>query len=128
MAIGIKFPFEESFAGGVFKYTRTTPEKIRTNLISLLTTKRRQRPMHNNLYSPLWDYIFEPWDDISADKLKTELLDKISTFLNEITVQDIVFTFDDETNTLTTRIIYSIVELAGAQDFVEIDVLIQPEA
>ncbi len=128
MAIGIKFPFQESFDGGVFRFTRTTPEKVRTNLIALLTSKRRQRPMNNNLYSPLWDYIFEPWDEISADKLKTELLEKIATYIPEVTTEDIVFSFDEATNTLTTKIIYSIVELAGATDFVEIDVVIHNEA
>ena len=80
--------------------------------------------MNNNLYSPLWDYIFEPWDEISADKLKTQLLEKIATYIPEVTTEDIVFSFDEETNTLTTKIIYSIVELAGATDFVEIDVVI----
>jgi phage baseplate assembly protein W len=127
MAISIKFPFQESFDGGIFRYTRTTPEKVRTNLIALLTMKRKQRPMHNNLYSPLWDYIFEPWDEISADKLKTALLDKLATFMPEITTEDIFFSFDEFTNVLTTKIVYSIIELAGATDFVEIDVVILNE-
>ena len=90
MAIGIRFPFQESFEGGVFRYTRTTPEKVRTNLIALLTLKRKQRPMRNNMYSPLYDIIFEPWDDISEDKLRTALLDKLEQFMPEITVEDIV--------------------------------------
>lgn len=127
MAIGIKFPFEESFDGGIYRFTRTTPEKVRTNLISLLTLKRKQRPMHNALYSPLWDYVFEPWDEISADKLKTALLDKISSFIPEVTTEDIIFTFDEETLVLTTKIVYSIIELAGATDFIEIDVKIHSE-
>lgn len=127
MAIGIRFPFQESFEGGVFRYTRTTPEKVRTNLIALLTLKKKQRPMRNNMYSPLYDIIFEPWDDISEDKLRTALLDKLEQFMPEITVEDIVFTFDETTSVLTTKIVYSIVELAGMNDFVEINVTIQPE-
>ena len=127
MAIGIRFPFQESFEGGVFRYTRTTPEKVRTNLIALLTLKRKQRPMRNNMYSPLYDIIFEPWDDISEDKLRTALLDTLEQFMPEITVEDIVFTFDETTSVLTTKIVYSIVELAGMNDFVEINVTIQPE-
>lgn len=125
MAISIKFPFQESTDGGVFRYNKTTPEKIRTNLIALLTLKRKQRPMHNNLYSPLWDYVFEIWDEISSDKLKSELMDKLQTFIPEVTVEDIIFTFDETTNILTTKIVYSIIELAGATDFVEIDIPIQ---
>lgn len=127
MAIGIKFPFQEGFDGGVYKFTRTTPEKVRTNLFSLLTLKKKQRPMRNNLYSPLWDYIFEPWDEISADKLKSELLEKIEMFMPEITVEDVIFNFDEETNVLTTKVVYTIIELAGMTDFIEIDVEIQNE-
>lgn len=128
MAISIKFPFQESFEGGVYRFNKTTPEKVRTNLIALLTSKRRQRPMRNNLYSPLWDFIFEPWDEISAQKLKTALLDKIATFIPDITTEDVIFTFDEDTHVLTTKIVYSIIELAGMTDFVEIDVKILPTA
>jgi phage baseplate assembly protein W len=127
MAIGIRFPFQDSFEGGVFKYTKTTPEKVRTNLISLLTLRRKQRPMRNSLFSPLYDIIFEPWDEISEDQLRTALLEKIEMFMPEITVEDIVFTFDETTNVLTTKIVYSIIELAGINDSVEINVPIQPE-
>lgn len=125
MAIGLRFPFQESFEGGVFRYTRTTPEKVRSNLIALLTLKKRQRPMHNNLYSPLWDYVYEPWDEISADRLKTALLEKIETFIPDVITEDVLFSFDEVTSVLTTKIVYSIVELAGAKDSVEIDVIIQ---
>ena len=128
MAISIRFPFQESTQGGVYKYTNTTPEKIRTNLLSLLTAKKKQRPMHNNLYSPIWSYIFEPWDEISSDKLKTELLDKIETFIPEVTVTNVIFTFDEVTYILTTKIVYSIIELAGAQDSVVIDMQMQQAA
>lgn len=126
MAISIKFPFQESTEGGIFRYNVTSPEKVRTNLVSLLTTKKRQRPMNNDLYSPLYDYIFEPWDEISADKLRTDLYKKIEKYIPEITIEEIVFSFDENTLVLGTKIIYSIIELSGAQDFVEIDIQTQP--
>jgi phage baseplate assembly protein W len=122
MAIGIRFPFQESFEGGVFRYTKTTPEAIRTNLISLLTTKKKQRVMNNNLYSPLYDQIFEVWDEISEDKLKTELTSKINTYIPEITLEDLVFIFDEFSNVLTVKVVYGINTLGGTTDSVEIDV------
>lgn len=128
MAVSIRFPFQESFEGGVFRYTNTTPEKVRTNLISLLTTKRKQRPMHNNLYSPLWDIIFEPWDEIASDSLRTDIINKISIFFPDVDVQDVLFTFDETTSILTTQVVYSLIELAGATDYVEVDVQIQNES
>jgi phage baseplate assembly protein W len=126
MAISIKFPFQESSSGGIFKSNSTTSEKVRTNLISLLTTKRRQRPMNNDLYSPLYDAIFEPWDEILEDRLRTELQTKINKYIPEISINDIILTFDETTYVLTTKIVYSLIELSDATDFVEIDIQTQP--
>lgn len=127
MAIGIRFPFQESSEGGIFRYTKTSPEQVRTNLISLLTLKRRQRPMRNNLYSPLYDVIFEPWDEITEEKLRTNLLEKLEVYMPEIIVQNIIFFFEEDTHVLSTKVVYSIVELAGISDSVEINVTIQSE-
>src|ERR1022692_3098544 len=110
MAIGIKFPFQESTEGGIFKFTKTTPEKVRTNLISLLTMRKKNRPMNNDLFSPFYSYIFEPWDEISADKLKTELFEVIIRYIPEITTENIIFSFNEDTSVLTTTIVYSIIE------------------
>lgn len=128
MAIGIRFPFQETFEGGVFRYTKTTPEAIRTNLISLLTTKRRQRVMNNGFYSPLYDQLFETWDAIAEDILKTAVSEKIKTYIPEVELQGLVFTFDETTYVLTVKVIYSIVAFNGVQDAVEIDVALQQNA
>lgn len=125
MAIGIRFPFQETFEGGVFRYTKTTPEAIRTNLISLLTLKKRQRVMNNGLYSPLYDQIFELWDSISEDKLNSELSEKIRIYIPEITLQELIFTFDETTYVLTTKVVYSINNISDTQDSVEVDISLQ---
>jgi phage baseplate assembly protein W len=125
MAIGIRFPFQETINGGVFKYTSTTPEAIRTNLISLLTTKKRQRVMNNNLFSPLYDQIFETWDEVAEDTLKAALLEKIRIYIPEITVNTVVFSFDERTYVLSTKIVYYINVLGTTQDVVEIDLNLQ---
>lgn len=121
MSISIRFPFQDSFEGGMFKSTKTTAETVRSNLIALLTLKKRQRPMDINLYSPLYDYIMEPWDDISSSELKSALIIKIQTYIPEINVQDIIFSFDEATLILTTKIIYEIPELGDMQDEIVID-------
>lgn len=102
MSISIRFPFQDSFEGGMFRSTKTTAETVRSNLIALLTLKKRQRPMDINLYSPLYDYIMEPWDEISSSELKSALILKIQTYIPEINVQDIVFYFDEATLILTS--------------------------
>lgn len=78
--------------------------------------------MDINLYSPLYDYIMEPWDEISASELKRDLILKIQTYIPEINVQDVKFTLDDSTLVLTTQIIYDIPDLGGMVDDITIDV------
>lgn len=126
MAIGVRFPFQETNEGGVFRYTKSSDETIRTNLISLLTTKKQQRVMNNNLYSPLYEQVFEEWDEISQDILDEKLKAVISKYITEITVEDIKYTFDETTYTLTVKVVYSIDYLQGVQSSVEVGVALQP--
>lgn len=126
MAVGVRFPFQETTDGGVFRYTKSSEEAIRTNLISLLTTKKKQRVMNNNLYSPLYDQIFEQWDDIAQDSLDGKLKDVIAAYIPEVTVLDIKYTFDETTYVLTVKVIYSINYLQGITSSVEVGVALQP--
>lgn len=126
MSISIKFPFKETQQGGVFMPNNTTLEAIQTNLIALLTMKRRHRVMRNNLYSPLWDYIFEPWDDISSARLKTDLIEKISEYLPQVSVVDIKFNFTEQTNLLEVKVIYKVDELGGITDDVNLVIPVEP--
>jgi len=125
MAVGVRFPFQETSEGGVFRYTKSSEEAIRTNLISLLTTKKKQRVMNNNLYSPLYEQIFEQWDEIAQDTLDGKLNDIINKYIPEVTVIDIKYTFDETTYVLTVKVIYSIVYLPGIQNSVEVGVAMQ---
>ena len=125
MAIGVRFPFQEESEGGVFRYTKSSEEAIRTNLISLLTTKQRQRVMNNGLYSPLYSQLFEQWDEIAEDKLNTELVNKIEIYIPEITLSEIQYTFDEFTNVLSVKVVYSIDFLPGILNTVEVDVALE---
>lgn len=126
MAVGVRFPFQETNEGGVFRYTKSSEEAIRTNLISLLTTKKKQRVMNNNLYSPLYDQVFEQWDDISEDSLDGKLREVISIYIPEITVVNIQYIFDETTYVLNVKVIYSIDYLQGITNSVEVGVALQP--
>lgn len=116
MPISIKFPFKNTNEGGVFKSTKTEIEVVQTNLISLLTTKRRNRVMRNNFYSPIWDYIFEPWDDQSEDSLRSELSSKIYEFIEGIEVTNVSFDFDRSKSKLEINIAYRIIDLGDVVD------------
>jgi phage baseplate assembly protein W len=125
VVIGIKFPFKETTSGGIIEGTITTLEQVRSNLIALLTTRRRQRVMRNSYYSPLYDYLFEAWDDIAEQQLREELYAKIQEFIPEVTVRQIILIFDDTTYVLQVQIVYTVIELFDAQDTVSIEVNLQ---
>lgn len=126
MPISIKFPFKETTEGGVFMANVTSLEAIQTNLISLLTTKRRHRVMRSQLFSPLFDYIFEPWDDISSVKLKQELIEKISIYIPEIEISEIQFNFIDDENLLEVKIVYKALSIGEMTDEVSISLPVGP--
>lgn len=119
MNISIKFPFKETTEGGVFRGNKTTLEKIQSNLIALLTLKKRQRPMDNDLYSPLFDYIFEPWDEISEENCRKDLINKIKKYIPEVQILKIIFAFEDtQENMVEVKIVYSVPELGSIEDII----------
>jgi phage baseplate assembly protein W len=124
-SLGIQFPFIETYNGGVIGYTQIDTEAIKANLTAFLTLKRGQRPMNNTLYSPLYDYIMETWDEISEASLTNELKQKLLYFFPEIEIKKIQFVFDEESNFLHLKLYYYIIDLK-LEDNVSISLVIQP--
>ncbi len=122
MSIGVRFPFQESPQGGIFASTKTTADAIRSNLVSLLTTKRGHRVMNNRLFSPLYDYIFEQFDSRAEADLDRDLRDKISEFMPMVSVDNIEYNFEEEINALTTKIIYKLPSLGNMRDQVSLTI------
>ena len=69
--------------------------------------RKGQRLMHNDFYSPLSDYIMDPWDEISEEELRDKLIEKIGKYIPEVSVEDIIFTFNEDTHLLETKIKYT---------------------
>lgn len=123
-SIGIKFPIGETQNGGIIMDTKTTADAIKSNLIAFLFLKKRQRVMRSKLYSPLYDYIMEAWDETMKANLKLDLQNKLAENMPEISVNDIFFDFKEETNLLNIKIVYTIVSL-NMQDQVAVNIPIQ---
>lgn len=124
MSISIRFPFRETQKGGVFDANSTSSEALGTNLISLLTMKRKQRVMHNSFYSPLWDYIHEPWDEISEETLRGDLISKINEWIPQVSVKLILFKFEPNgnSNLLEVKVVYTIPSLGDVEDSVLLEI------
>lgn len=118
--INIKFPFKETNVGGVFDTNQTTDQALKADLISLLTTRRGQRPMRSKLFSPIYDYIMEPLDDFIKSELKREIEQKVGEFIPQITITAILFT--EEENLLTIEITFRIDTFFGIQDTIILNI------
>ncbi len=105
--INIKFPFKDSQRGGVFDINFISENALKDNLISLLTTRRGQRVMRANLFSPVYDYIMEPIDNSTKRQLRLAIEEKVNEFLPEINIRDIIITDEEEQNLLIIKIIFS---------------------
>lgn len=127
MNIGIRFPFKETNQGGLFTGTKTTLEKVRTNLISLLTTKRGQRPMRNSYFSPIYDYIFENYDEVFQQELSSKISNKVKEFIPEVQIKDIIFLFEEGTHILEIKILYSVSTLGNALDQILIELQLETQ-
>lgn len=108
--INIRFPFRETYDGGVFDSTITSETAYQSDLISLLTTKRGQRVMRSKLYSPIYDYLMEPLDTITEQELRRDIDAKVREFIPQIEIKKIRFTPDYDNNSLGIKIIYIIKE------------------
>ena len=118
--INIKFPFQETFDGGVFATNTTSENAIKDDLISLLTTKPRQRVMNANLFSPIYNFISEPLDSVLQGRLTSDIIQKVSQFIPQIVIKGITYTANE--NLLGIKIVFSITNLFNTTQTVSLNI------
>lgn len=122
MSINIKFPFKNTNRGGVFDTNEITPNALRDDLVSLLTTKRGHRPMRSTFFSPIYDYIMEPMDEVSKKELQIDIEEKVGEFIPQITITKINYSENLNENILTIEIVFRIDTSFGIQESVILNV------
>lgn len=120
--INIRFPFEETQDGGVFSLNTTTENALRDDLIALLTLRRGQRPMRSSMFSPIYDYIEEPMDEIIQRRLDADIRKKVGEFIPQIEIRNIKFTPKPDDNLLGISIRFKISNLFGTEQTVELNI------
>ena len=103
IAIGVSLPFD---GPGVFNSTFTTKDQIKSNLVNLLLTDVGERVMNPTFGCELKKFIFEGITDLNLDNLRISLINSISIFIPEITVTDITFNPDEDSNILNLTVEY----------------------
>lgn len=114
--VGIRFPIKKTEEGGVFLGSKTTDQALKSDLIALLTLRKGQRPMQSRMYSPIYDYLHEPLDEITTDELNTKIKEKIQEFIPQIRVNKLVFNRLEEQNLLSIKIVYTIETFFDVQE------------
>ena len=86
-ALGISLPIQ--IGDVAFNQTFKTIDQVKTNIKSLLLTKRFERLMQPEFGSGLQEVLFEPADDEIATKIEDTIVSTISKWLPYVTIQQI---------------------------------------
>lgn len=86
-AIGITLPLQ--IGNVAFNQSFTTLEQVRTNIKSLLLTKRGERVMQPNLGSGLNELVFDMNDDTLASDIEDTIVGTLQQWLPYVTVEEI---------------------------------------
>ncbi len=118
-ALGFSLPFS---GRAVFNPTYTTKEVIRTNLVNWLLTNKGERVMQPLFGANLRDFIGEGINDGTNSAITTRIKDNVTLQFPEITIKNINFDNQPDTNTINLFINY-IISNIGVED--EINIAIQ---
>ncbi len=86
-AIGITLPIQ--IGNTAFNQSFTTTEQVRSNIKSLLLTKKYERVMQPDLGSGLQELLFEQNTDDLADRIESVINDGMEKWLPYVTVEQI---------------------------------------
>ena len=86
-AIGVTLPLQ--IGNTAFNQSFKTADQVKTNIKSLLLTKRYERVMQPLLGSGLQELLFEFNDDELADKIETTINDSLQQWLPYVSVEKI---------------------------------------
>ena len=78
--------------------------------------------MRNQLFSPIFDYINEPMDEIMKQRLENDIKAKVAQFIPQIEIKGIKYTDKPEENLLGIKISFSISELFDTIQTVELNI------
>ncbi len=122
--INIRFPFNDDPKGKFLEMNKGSDESIKSDLIHLLLTNKGERLYLPEFGANLKQYIFEPNDSATHNKIREEINVAISKFIPNLQVDEISIEKPEDTDhTAIIRIDYTVTEGAfSRQDFVVIQI------
>jgi phage baseplate assembly protein W len=98
VAIGITLPLQ--ITNTAFNQSFQTIDQVRTNIKSLLLTKRRERVMQPFLGSGLTELLFEQNDEELEDRIENTIVQSLQTWLPYVVIDTIII---EQSNELKDR-------------------------
>lgn len=119
---GLNFPFRDSLRGDYLQLTDYRAQQIRSDLIHLLLTRKGSRYYLPDFGTRLYEFIFEPFDNLTFDALESDIRDAVGRYMpnlliNKITIEPAESSMETdqtqvETNTGDARL-YDIYRVPG---------------
>jgi phage baseplate assembly protein W len=103
----IKIPFSFSSRGAVGIQQDTEPNAYKQKVLTLLSTGINERIWYYKYGAGLADLLYEPIDTIS-DSAKTDITEMFGNWLPELSLQEVLTSYDSRLATVTFTIIYKI--------------------
>jgi phage baseplate assembly protein W len=94
VAIGITLPLQ--ITNTAFNQSFQTIDQVRTNIKSLLLTKRRERVMQPFLGSGLTELLFEQNDEELEDRIENTIVQSLQTWLPYVVIDTIIIEQNNE--------------------------------
>lgn len=105
VAIGVPIPFNSP---QVFSQTYTTSDQIKSNLINFILTSKGERPLNPNFGTTIRQYMFDNINSTTLLNLENTLREELTVNFPTVTITNIKFTPQYDTNAIDIVINYYI--------------------
>ncbi len=89
---GLDFPFVQSNSGDYVGLTSLPESEVKSMLIHLLLTRKGSRYYLPDFGTNLYQYIFEPLDEITLGKIENEINDAVEKYIPNLKLNSVEIT------------------------------------
>ena len=123
--LNIENPIRKATTDGMFKLTKTSTEKYKANLYTLIFTGIGERIMEPEFGTRITPLLFEPIDEDIYDAIEAEVKDAAERWIPEIVIRSVEFKKTDENienNSVEMKINFNLKNDDSIQEFIEVKV------
>jgi phage baseplate assembly protein W len=119
--ININYPFKDSAKGFFLDLNSDKNKAIKADLLHLLLTRKGQRLYNPDFGTRLLEFIYEPYDELTFNDVKSEIETTVNKYLPQIRLNDLIV----EPSPLNEYAVLVTIDFTITDDIFEISDLIQ---